>query len=69
MTTSSIQPEHVGMLARCPTCKRVAVIEDVRPDQRIILRHNAIHWCVIAPPNAHLVERFTDEPEGADASG
>lgn len=66
MITPHIQPSHMGMLAHCPTCQRSGTIDDVQPDGRVSIRHSAILWCVIAPPNAHLIELYppTEIQEG-----
>lgn len=61
----SIQPDDIGKPAVCPTCNRSGVIDDVTTDSRIIIRHNAILWCVIAPQNAGLVRLASPPAEAA----
>lgn len=62
--TVHIQPSHIGLLAHCPTCNRSGTIDNVTDDHRVIIRHSAIHWCVIAPGNVHLVELYPPKGVG-----
>lgn len=47
MTGSRPTPEQIGFRVQCVGCGRPGEVDDVTPTGLVIVRHDAVTWCVV----------------------
>jgi len=51
-----ITVEHIGYRVRCVKCGRPGEIDDVSSAGAVIVRHDAVTWCLVAPTEVQPLE-------------
>jgi hypothetical protein len=61
-TGTPITPEHVGYRVRCVRCNLAGEIDEVTPGGTVIVRHDALAWCVILSTEVQPLEFWHAAP-------